>query len=420
MTARPRGRLVAGIATAGAVAALLLSLPAGAAEPDAPENSPAAQDALYQEALRALAEGRPNEATEMLSRLIEQQPRHAGAWLELAITQCDLGNAEEAERLFRQVEQRFAPPPGILDVIANHRARGCQRLDSPRPASWQLAAGRGHDSNVNQGTHNTSFSIGDAPGELTDEFLPHPDAYSLLSASYVRPLGADTVVIAQLYSRRHDHQRSQDSSSLLTALEHAWTLGRWRTRATAAYGAITLDGKLYQRQQQLQLRAAPTLGLPQQLDLAAMLNLSHVAYPTRPAYDGNTVELGGVLNYRGKGDQGQFIVSKLHDNGTPERPGGNRDGWYASAQWFALVGRDLYAEAGLTQQHWRGSSVYAPELVDVVRRQNTTSVRAALQWYFRQNVSLHLEGRLVRNRENISLFEYNSRALQLSLRWDNF
>ena len=409
-------------AAAAALAALALPpAPATAADTTTVEEAPSPQDELYQEALRALAEGHPTEATEMLSRLIEQQPRHAGAWLELAITQCDLGNADEAERLFRQIEQRFNPPPGILEVIATHRARGCQRLESTRPASWQLAAGRGHDSNVNQGTYNTTFTIGGTPGELTSEFLPHPDSYNMLSASYVRPLNAlGTMAIVQLYDRRNDHEHSQDTSSVLAGVEHAWTLGRWRARATGAYGAITLDGKLYQRQEQLQLRASPPITLPEKLDFAAMLNFSRVSYPSRPAYDGNTVELGGVLSYRGKADQGQFILSKLHDNGTAERPGGNRDGWYASAQWYTALARDLYGEAALSQQHWRGSSVYSPDLVDVVRRQTTISARAALQWYFRQNLSLHLEGRLARNRENISLFEYNSRALQLSLRWDNF
>jgi hypothetical protein len=64
--------------------------------------------------------------------------------------------------------------------------------------------------------------------------------------------------------------------------------------------------------------------------------------------------------------------------------------------------------------------MYSPGLIEVARRQNLSSGRAAVQWYFRPNVSLHLEGRVVRNRENISLFQYNSHALQLSMRWDNF
>jgi hypothetical protein len=403
-------------------AAAQLAAPAAPAEeaPAAPAPAPA-QDELYQAALRTLADGHPDEAVDLLARLIQQEPRHAGAWLELAITQCDLGKAEEAERLFRQIEQRFNPPPGILEVIANHRARGCQPLVSTPPGSWQLGIGRGHDSNVNQGTSTPTFTIGGVPGELTSEFLPHADSYALLTGSYVRQLNADgTVAIVQFYDRRNDHEHEQDSASVLLGLEHPWKFGNWRVRTTGAYGAVTLDGKLYQRQEQLQVRVTPPLALPNKLELAAITNLSHISYPTRDSYGGNTVELGGVLSYRSKYDQGQFTLSRLRDNGPLSRPGGDRDGWFASAQWYTLLRTDLYGELSLSQQHWQGSHVYAPELVDVVRHQNTSSARAALQWYFRPNLSLHVEGRLVRNRENISLFAYNSRALQLSLRWDNF
>lgn len=95
---------------------------ADAAAPDADEpGAPtlgATQQALYQEALQALAEGRRTDASRALRRLIEQEPRHAGAWLDLALIQCGLGNAEEAERMFATVETRFDPSREILELIS--------------------------------------------------------------------------------------------------------------------------------------------------------------------------------------------------------------------------------------------------------------------------------------------------------------
>ncbi|MYM23170.1 tetratricopeptide repeat protein [Duganella sp. FT135W] len=409
------------LAASGAIAAA--AAPAATA-PDAVSAVEAEGDtpeALYQAALRALDEGRSTEAEAMLARLIKDNPLHAGAWLELAITECGLGNGVEAERLFGEIERRFQPPPGIQDVIASYRSVGCQRTEDARRASWLLSVGRGYDSNVNQGASNPAFSIGGIPGELAPEFLAHPDHYRLLSVSYVRPLPlADTLAIVQLSDRRNDRDHAQDSSTLLLGLEHAWSIGRWRARATGVYSNLTLDGRLYQRQEALQLRAAPPLPLPEQLELAAITNFSHVSYPTRTSYDSNTVELGGVLHYRSGQHQAQLTLSKLHDNGADNRPGGNRDGWFASAQWYTLLRSGLYGEAALTHQHWAGSQVYSPGLIDTVRQQDTSNARVAVQWYVRPNVSLHLEGRLVRNRENISLLAYNSRALQLSWRWDNF
>ena len=73
---------------------------------------------LYRDALRSIAEGRRDDATDALERVIAQEPLHAGAWLDLALVRCDLGNMAEAERLFQAIEQRFAPPPEIRELIA--------------------------------------------------------------------------------------------------------------------------------------------------------------------------------------------------------------------------------------------------------------------------------------------------------------
>ena len=90
--------------------------------------------------------------------MVQQEPEHAGAWLDLAILQCKLGYAQEAERLFAEIEARFQPPPGIREIIARLRAQGC--------AGWQpvkrlsLMVGRGISDNVNQGASTPNFTIG--------------------------------------------------------------------------------------------------------------------------------------------------------------------------------------------------------------------------------------------------------------------
>ncbi|UMR31015.1 tetratricopeptide repeat protein [Massilia sp. MB5] len=397
-----------------------LSAAAAAAEPA--ERLSLQQEELYRAALRALAEGRQQEASELLLRLIDKEPQHAGAWLELAITQCELGNGVEAERLFREVETRFEPPPGIVEVIVSHRASGC-RGKPVREPSWMLSLGRGRDNNVNQGASNPFFSFDNSNDEfeLAPEFRPRADNYKLFSASYLRPLNNQgTLGIVQLYARQHDHMHEQDSASLLAGLEHATSIGRWRARASLAVGAVTLDRALYQRQLQAQLRAAPPIGLPENYDLALTAGLTKVRYPTRPSYDASTVELGSVLSYRTKTDQLQLTTSGQRDQGEAGRPGGDRHGWFASAQWYTSLRQGWYGELGLTHQYWKSDTAYLPGRIEQTRRQNTTMLRAALQWYLQANYSLHLEWRATRNRENISLFQYNSRALQLSLRWDNF
>lgn len=398
-----------------------LGTPATGAEAD-PE------DALYREALRLLDEGHTEEASRMLQQFVGQQPRHAGAWLDLAISQCELGHAGEAERLFSEVERRFQPPAGILEAIAHYRQRGC-RKPAARGGAWLLAATRGYDDNVNQGASNPRFAIGTGSEqtdyELSPAFLPRSDGFNQLSASWLRPVtavgaGSTTNAIVQVYSRWHDRERDLDTTSLLGAIEQTWTLGAWRVRGTAALGAVTLDRTLYQRQQQLQARVSPPLGLPSEVEFAFSANASRVSYPTRPAYDGNTMELGGILGYRNKRHLTQATLTRLHDDSSTSRPGGDREGWFGSVQWYGEVSERLILEAGLSHQHWRSADIYSAGLIEARRKQNMTTVRAAGQWNLRSHTSLVLEWRGTFNKENISLFQYNSRALQLSLRWDNF
>ncbi|KFI08584.1 tetratricopeptide repeat protein [Massilia sp. BSC265] len=382
------------------------------------------QEELYRAALRALSDGKLEEASAMLQRVVDQQPRHAGAWLDLAISQCELGKSAEAERLFVRLEQGFSLPSGIVETIARYRATGCGKPAARRDA-WLVVATRGRDDNVNQGARDPRFSIGTGSTlteyELDPDFLPKADGFSQLAASWLKPLGnSGTNAIVQAYSRWHEHERTHDTASVLGAVEHTWTAGGWRLRGTAVLGYVTLDRTLYQRQQQVQARLAPPLKLAPGAEFALYANASRVIYPTRPAYDSNTVELGGIAGYRSKRSLTQATLTRLQDDSSKSRPGGDRKGWFGSLQWYGEVNERLTLEAGLTRQHWRSERIYSPRLIETRRLQNTTTVRAAGQWQLRPYQSVVLEWRGTFNRENISLFQYNSRALQLSLRWDNF
>ena len=68
-------------------------------------------------------------------------------------------------------------------------------------------------------------------------------------------------------------------------------------------------------------------------------------------------------------------------------------------------------------QNWAGAQAYSPGLIDVARRQHTQLTRATLWYELTKQQALYLEYRGVRNRENISLFEYQSRAWQLGWQW---
>lgn len=398
------------------LALLLCAGSAGASTPDAVNQ-------LYLEAVRLMTEGRSAAATAAFEHLIEIEPQHAGAWLELALNHCTLGHPAEAERLFREIELRFAPSAGILEVINSHRQHGCQPWQPKSARSVTLA--RGTDSNVNQGASNPVFVTGSGAERienlLSDSYLPRRDSYVQAAFDATRELEQrGTVGFAQLRARHHDRYSDQDTNALLVGADRPFSAAGWNARTMGSVSLVSLGGQLYQRQLQLQVRGAVPLTLPEHVELTLSAALGHTAYLTRQRFDANTGELSALLNYRGQASAAQGTFGLLVDRGEAGRLGGNRHGWYASAQLQRQLSARVNGEFGATLQDWRGQSIYSPGLIEAVRSQSTRQWRAALGATLSAQHSVQLEWRHVQNRENISLFQYNSQVVQLNWRWNGF
>jgi hypothetical protein len=396
-----------------AAGALLAALPALA------QQAPV-EDSLYQQALQSLAEGRKNDASDTFMRVIEKEPLHAGAWLEVALIQCSLGRADEAERLFAAIETRFNPSPAIAALIAEARETGC---DSWQPlSSGSLSFARGIDQNVNQGAANPSYIVerdgGTIELPLLPEFLPRHDQYSVLTADYLREVTHNgSIAFAQFQLRRNDSLRQYDSTSLFTGIETPYRWGKWTLRTTAMVGLVSLGGHYYQRQLQLQARLGPPLPLPNSTQFQLMSSLTRTQYLTLSNFNSTSAELRGQLSYR----RGELFASAalgvLADQASGARPGGDRGGWLASLVMRRKLGPQLAGELAYTRQAWTGTQAYLPGVIDTVRDQQTNMLRATLSYPLAKNHSLTLEARAVRNRESISFFQYNNRLLQLSWQW---
>ena len=81
---------------------LLLALLLVTGAPAYAQTSPAQKD-LYLDAIQSITRGQRQDASRTLRYMVQQEPEHAGAWLDLAILQCKLGYAQEAERLFAEI-----------------------------------------------------------------------------------------------------------------------------------------------------------------------------------------------------------------------------------------------------------------------------------------------------------------------------
>jgi hypothetical protein len=385
--------------------------------------APDSSEDLYLDALRAISERRQEDAKATLVKLIAIEPQHAGAWLDLAIIQCELGNAVEAEKLFQNIIERFTPAPAILEVIARHRAQGCN--NNQAKSRLALVLERGLDSNVNQGASNPNFGFGSGASHielpLLPEFLPKKDRVTAVSADYIRQLLSDgTIGFAQLRARQYDDLAQYNTFALGAGIEHPWRVSGWQMSNTLMLGALTLDQHLYQKQEMLQLKGIPPITLPDHLQINLVAGLTRTQYPTLAGYDANTYELRSVLTYQANRYRAQASFSYLADRANGQRIGGDRSGELASLQGRTRINDLFFAEAGWTYQHWQSDLPYSPGLIEQARNQHTQTLRAALGFAMKENQSLQLEIRQVNNRENISLFAYNSKVLQASWLWQGF
>jgi hypothetical protein len=382
----------------------------------------AAQD-LYQQALQSISEGRSDDASRELSDLVKQEPLHAGAWLDLAMTQCALGRGDEAERMFAVIETRFAPSRALLEMIAQVREQGCTRW---RPVSTlQLSAGRGIESNVNQGASISTFSFG-GQGEhyeqtLSDDFIPKHDQYSLLVGEATRQLTPNGLAgFAQFQLRHYDRLHGYDSATLFAGLESSLRWQRWSLRNSVSAGLVSLGGRIYQRQAQFQVRAAPPVTLPGNTQLGVSGGVTYNSFPTLTNFNAATAELRGQLVRRSAAAHTSVSLGVQHDHALGQRPGGDRDGWYANLLYRRLLGARSSAELSYTRQTWNNKLPYAPGLIEQVRKQSADIVRVDLTYSLGKKQFLQLEGRMMRNRENIPIFQYDNRLLQLSWVWQAF
>ncbi|MFN3790829.1 tetratricopeptide repeat protein [Massilia sp.] len=406
------------------LAAILLAWaasPAAAQAVDGAAAPPSGPEALYQEALQSLSEGRKNDASAALTRLIEQVPQHAGAVIDLALIQCSLGNADQAERLFAIVETRFDPSRDILELIAQARDSGCKQAAPASSASMSI--GRGIDDNVNQGASNSTFVVSGPDGQLElpllDDFLPQRDGYTALNADYVRGIGSNgSLGFMQFQARRYDSMRAYNTGALYGGIESPWRFGAWTMRSTASLGMTTMAGRLYQKQAQAQLRVGVPLPLPANTQFYLSGSATHTKYATLRNFDSEVLEARALLSYRTGALAANAAFGVLSDRARGSRPGGNRHGNFLTLSMRKALGWDTHGEVAWTRQRWDSAAPYSPELlIDEVRAQRTQVVRATLSHQVAKNQTVALEARMVRNHENISIFQYTNRQLQLSWQW---
>jgi hypothetical protein len=381
---------------------------------------PVHAETSYNDAMQAIAEGSLTKAEQLLTSLIKKEPRHAGAWLDLAMLYCASGNKAGAERLFLEIEQQFAPPPAILEVIARQRQAGCLGWEAKNEYTFRFT--RGQETNANQGASNPIHSFGTGLSQvdlvLLPDYLPKPDNYR---ASYfeiareITPEGLASVV--QVQTRHYDTLLQFNSNSVFWGAELPLAWRQWNFKNSAAVGWMTLGDRLYLKQQQFQFEIRPPVLLPPEWLASVAAGLKKFTYPTLPGFDANWREVKATLGYFQPDFSAQLSTSSVQDLQAGQRPGGDRHGNLTALGVRKAWSPEWSSEIGFQRQKWVGERLYSPGLIDVLRQQHTQTKRISLNWSYAHNQVLILEYKHVKNDENISIFGYRNKQWLLHWQW---
>jgi len=380
---------------------------------------------LYLQALKAINEKRHVDAKILLEKLIQSEPQHAGALLDLAIMQCNLGNKLEAERLFSFMINRFTPPLAILEIIELHRKTGCV-LKTPE-VNRSFSAERGYDTNANQGALNSIFTL-DNQGtpinlQLLPEYLPKPDRYMsvALDLSQEKPDNGNSFYL-QLRGRQYATLHQFNSAGVAAGMGSQYMLKDWTVRPSASVNVLTLANALYQKQLTGRISFDPPQSSSPLLKWSMVASASRILYPTIKNFDGSIFELRALASRQAENYYLNINTALMYDQGNEQRIGGNRLGWSAGSFFrsttpLRLWQKPIFIELGLQHQSWQNEKIYLSGLINVKKHQNNNIVRAALGWVLDKENTLQLEYRQISNRENISFLSFDSRQLQLSWQW---
>lgn len=379
-------------------------------------------DEMYAEAIKLLSEQQYLGAQNLLIKVIERVPHHAGAWLDLAIVQCELGNKEEADHLFNLLALRFSPPTAILDVIKKQKIENCSA--AKKKNQYSISFERGYDSNINQGTSNSTYLLGSGATQielqLLPEYLPKNDQFNMVSLSTsIQHPASNVAGFLQLNVRKYDQYSIFNTASASAGINKTWANENWATQLSLSGAYLLLDNKLYQKQASAYLVLTPTIKSQKTFKYNLSAGINSINYPTLLNFGSTIFELRSQVF--ADFDQFQTFTSfaAMYDQANLERPGGNRTGYFASVAFRKKITSKIDSELSWNRQIWRSSTSYSPGLIDDIRKQDNEGIKIALSYMINRNQSITLELGKFNNKENISFLQYNNKSIHLNWNWKN-
>jgi hypothetical protein len=373
-----------------------------------------------------------------LQPYLRAHPEDAGAWLDLAIARHREGDREGAQELFVLIENRFAPPAIIRQLIAQLRSEkppgdGTRRLAvEVQYLSFMLV----HDSNANMGLAHSqlelTFDDRILPLRVARSNLPHADwagqfqylAIGSLDLARASPDDAERLPPLEwlFRARTKNYQQQSDYDNQALQLSVAQPLQR------GAQGFVVRAGVQRDWLGNAGSIDGVRLGAVYQLPISACLTSLGMEYEGRrygrsSQLDGDIFWLGGeatCLHPSLPDSRLQLWLRAGMDQARrADRPGGDTD--YQEA---GLVFTQRFASGWQGDLFWqwgdaRDQHGYSPILDNGHRRDiERHIVGLALEYRITASTALQAQWSDYDQRSNIPLFSARNRSLSFGLTYN--
>ncbi|WP_293763297.1 tetratricopeptide repeat protein [uncultured Aquitalea sp.] len=377
-------------------------------------------DYPYGEAL--LRTGQAAEATLALERATHSDPRHGGAWLDLAEAYLRLGDRTQAASALQQA-QALAPPPSARQHADRLQAAILSAAPSPLSLRGYVRTEFGRDSNINSSADLSTIAIPSLSGLKVAldpanrrQSSDYQDAEAGGELDWTQNprwrLFAAPTLKARNYGGHHGYNRDHYS---LNAGSQFWltpTL-QWTT---------ALQGeKQYQGGKPYMLQRGFSNELLLQTDNRNLFRLTwqslqnRYSDPSLSPNDVNLSSLGGSYTHYwldGKlSTQAAFFINQ--ESAERRRADGDRNGQYAQASLRYLLLPTLELNAAIS----RDSSHYTAQnpVFLKTRRDSLLSRDVGIVSYWPHGVSVSLNYTEQRNSSTIDLYAYTRRISSLNV-----
>ncbi|MEP7154890.1 MAG: porin family protein [Betaproteobacteria bacterium] len=397
------------------------------------------RDFDYLLGIAALDSGKIDEAIIAFERVLAENPKDAGALMDLGRAYYAAGSFDLAEATFLQLRQSN-PPAAAAPTIERYLQAIAQRRNEGKRSLYAYGeVSLGYDTNITGVPKDFTAAVVSAfniPGvDPTGNSIKRKAAYvgAAAGVDFIQPFNANWSGILGGEVRGRAYRKESDFNSLLGDARGgvAWNSGNHGLKFTAGYSQFKQDGEAPGDPQPTNDRKTTTVGgdyrfsLSEQQQLNFGLSGSRVRFPSNDIEDFNAVAIsaGWLRSFTGNGApilqiSGYYsrdeAVRKLADNisDKSKRVAGVRSYYqYSLSDKLALFN-------GLGYTLRRDQSAFARATEIEFGRDHLADITLGVSWKFQPKCAVRAQWFGSRNDSNIAIYDYTRNEVSSNIRCD--